>query len=158
MSAMDLGTGLILYLPLRVLYVNIFVRSCSPVQGVQVGPTFNTSANPAELRTLVDTGNRDSPNPESLVSASRPPQGAVPREIIGGAHGYMPGNTGKMTGGVWSAIKAAAPALGQQHENAQHTAEPSSTRAPSPQRTIGTPPSSRPLPRPPSSVDARGKH
>ncbi|KAK4239573.1 WD40-repeat-containing domain protein [Achaetomium macrosporum] len=57
--------------------------------------------------------------------------------------------------GIWSTIKAAAPALGHQHENTQRAAEASSTRAPSPQRIIGTPSSSRSLPRPPSSLDAR---
>ncbi|KAK3301699.1 uncharacterized protein B0T15DRAFT_577969 [Chaetomium strumarium] len=91
------------------------------------------------------------------ISPATATQGAVPRDIIGGAHGCMPGNAGKMTG-VWSTIKAAAPALGQQHENAQRAAETSSTRVPSPQRTLGTSQlsrSSRPLPRPPSSPDTR---
>ncbi|KAK4246151.1 hypothetical protein C7999DRAFT_42375 [Corynascus novoguineensis] len=57
--------------------------------------------------------------------------------------------------GIWSTIKSAAPAAGLQHESPPSTVDASVTRSPSPPRKLGTPSSSRSLPRPPSSLDAR---
>ncbi|AEO69672.1 uncharacterized protein THITE_2120360 [Thermothielavioides terrestris NRRL 8126] len=56
--------------------------------------------------------------------------------------------------GIWSTIKAAAPALAQQQQQ-EHDATRSSTRPSSPPRIPNTPPSSRSLPRSPGSLDAQ---
>ncbi|KAL2189176.1 hypothetical protein L209DRAFT_266271 [Thermothelomyces heterothallicus CBS 203.75] len=57
--------------------------------------------------------------------------------------------------GMWSTIKSAAPPLGRQHESPPPPMDGSTGQSPSPPRKLGTPSSSRSLPRPPSSLDAR---